>query len=427
MRKQSSIRLIALLTLSISTILSVLVAPQAATAAESQFFPQTGHTVSGPFLAYWQTHGGLAIFGYPIGEAQTERDTFRSRNALIQWFERARFELHPERAGTPYEVELNLLGSQVTYDRLTEPAFQPITPFPNRAEATFFPQTGHGLSAGFKQFWETHGALPIFGYPLSEEFPEQNPSDGQRYSVQYFERARFEYHPANPPAYQVELGLPGSQLIATALPVKQVNVTIAAGTAQTTIGLDETALVVSDAPKMTVAIQFPEPVNPAAFQVQIHQLPGRDAWQIAPASRTPSLSEYVFDLQGGVDRPAYVRVDITRGVANPILVFGIQVGNGQTTPSLRASWNALDGLIQSYYNAVNQHEYARAYGAWETPGAPNGVTPVFKDFVSGYANVASVAVPTGARSSKQADGHAYAVPRLSARDHWSVCRHHQRS
>ncbi len=197
--------------------------------------------------------------------------------------------------------------------------------------------------------------------------------------------------------------------------------------AHTTIGLDQTALVVSDAPKMTVAIQFPAPVNPAAFQVQIHQLPGRDAWQIAPASRTPSLSEYVFGLQGGVDRPAYVRVDITRGVANPILVFGIQVGNGQTTPSLLASWNALDGLIQSYYNAVNQHEYARAYGAWETPGAPNGVTPVFKDFVSGYANVASVAVPTGARSSKQADGHAYAVPRLSARDHWSVCRHHQRS
>src|SRR5215213_625566 len=395
MSKQTRIQLIALLILSMSAILSVLATTQGATAAESQFFPQTGHTVSGPFLAYWQAHGGLAIFGYPIGEAQTERDTFRSRNALIQWFERARFELHPQRAGTPYEVELSLLGSQVTYDRLSEPAFQPFAAFPNTTQATFFPPTGHGVSAGFKQFWETHGGLPVFGYPLSEEFSEQNPSDGQRYSVQYFERARFEYHPANLPTYQVELGLLGSQLIATALPVEQVHVTVVAGPAQTTIGLDETALVVSDASSMTVIIQFPDPVDPAAFQVQLHQIPGRDAWQVAPGSRTPSRSEYVFDLQGGIERPDYVRVDVRRGVVNPILVFGIQLGNRQLTPALLASWNVPDKLVQSYYNAISRHEYARAYGYWEAPGVPNGVTPIFKDFVRGYANLASVEVTTG--------------------------------
>src|SRR4051812_21747135 len=95
------IRIMALTIICASTLLTALVAPPVAVAAGSQFFPATGHTVSGPFLTYWQTHGGLAIFGNPISEAQIERDTFRSRNALIQWFERARFELHPDRAGTP--------------------------------------------------------------------------------------------------------------------------------------------------------------------------------------------------------------------------------------------------------------------------------------------------------------------------------------
>ncbi len=413
MRKQSRIRVITLLILAISMTLRV----QPAVAAERQFFPQTGHTISGPFLAYWQAHDGLAIFGYPIGEAQTERDTFRSRNALIQWFERARFELHPERAGTPYEVELSLLGNQVTYDRLAEPAFQPIVPFSTTAVAIFFPQTSHGVSAGFKQFWETHGGLPIFGYPLSEEFSEQNPSDGESYSVQYFERARFEYHPANPPGYQVELGLLGSQLIATALPVKQVAATVSAGTVQTTIGIDQTALVVSSADEITVAIQFPEPVDPASFQVQLHQIAGRDAWQVAPASRSPTLSEYVFNLHGGVSRPAYVRVDVTRGSGNPLLAFGIQISSSQATPTFFANWNDPDGLVQSYYNAINRHEYARAYGYWETPGAPNAVTPIFADFVHGYANLTSVDVTTGTILSDAGAGNIwYQVPTvISAR------------
>ena len=190
MRTCCIIRMLILIAIYTSTTFTALSVAPIVDAAGSQFFPATGHTVSGPFLTYWQANGGLAIFGNPLGEAQTERDTFRSRNALVQWFERARFELHPQRAGTPYEVELSLLGSQATYDRLAEPAFQPIAPFPNTAAATFFPQTSHKLSAGFKQFWESRGALPIFGYPLSEEFSEQNPSDGQRYTVQYFERAR---------------------------------------------------------------------------------------------------------------------------------------------------------------------------------------------------------------------------------------------
>ena len=400
--------------------------PESGPRADCLWFEITRHNVCNQegdlgFKAYWETHGlsvpgldaygrSLQLFGLPLTAPRIETNS-GGHTVLTQWFERARFELHPQFAGTPYEVELSLLGNQATYDQQEKTAFQPVASFPATAEAMFFPQTGHGLSLDFKRFWEANGALPIFGYPISEVFQQQNPSDGQSYNVQYFERARFEYHPANPPDYQVELGLLGHQLIATALPVKQVNVTVVAGTAQTTVGLDQTALVVSGASEMTVAIQFPEPVNPAVFHVQLHQIPGRDAWQVAPASRTPGLSEYVFDLQGGVDRPDYLRIDVTRGVGNPALVFGIQVGSGQATPALLTDWNNPIGLLQSYYNAINRHEYARAYSYWETPGTPNGVTPIFKDFVRGYANVASVEITTGTILSDAGAGNiGYQVP-----------------
>ena len=45
------------------------------------------------------------------------------------------------------------------------------------------------------KFWQANGGLAVFGYPLSEEFHETSPIDGKVYTVQYFERNRFEYHP----------------------------------------------------------------------------------------------------------------------------------------------------------------------------------------------------------------------------------------
>src|SRR5262245_39469879 len=38
----------------------------------SQTFPETGKTVNGLFLDYWNTHGGLAQQGYPISDVMEE-------------------------------------------------------------------------------------------------------------------------------------------------------------------------------------------------------------------------------------------------------------------------------------------------------------------------------------------------------------------
>ena len=61
----------------------------------------------------------------------------------------------------------------------------------------YFPPTQHTLGGGFLDYWTAHGGLAQQGYPLTEEFVETSPLNGQRYTVQYFERAVFEYHPEN--------------------------------------------------------------------------------------------------------------------------------------------------------------------------------------------------------------------------------------
>jgi LPXTG-site transpeptidase (sortase) family protein len=167
------------------------------------FFKETGHTLAYNFRTFWQLKGGLAIFGFPISEV------FLENGVPTQYFERARLEWHADRA----LVEGGLLGRWALPDDPTQPALQPVGGTDNPA-LLFFPQTGHTLGGGFKDFWLNRGGLPVFGYPLSEEFQENNPQDGQSYTVQYFERARFEYHPDLPVEFQVELGQLGRQFLA---------------------------------------------------------------------------------------------------------------------------------------------------------------------------------------------------------------------
>jgi outer membrane protein assembly factor BamB len=81
------------------------------------YFNETGHNLGGPFLKYWQEHGGLFVNGYPITEELPEVSPTDGKTYKVQYFERARFELHPEHAGTPNEVLLGLLGTQLLQER----------------------------------------------------------------------------------------------------------------------------------------------------------------------------------------------------------------------------------------------------------------------------------------------------------------------
>ena len=72
-------------------------------------FPQTGHTVQGRFLQYWDAQGGLARFGYPLTEAAPARSPLDGHTYTVQYFERAVFEAHPENP-PPFDVLLGQLG-----------------------------------------------------------------------------------------------------------------------------------------------------------------------------------------------------------------------------------------------------------------------------------------------------------------------------
>jgi hypothetical protein len=77
---------------------------------DCRFFPETGHSLCGRFREYWEQNGGLALFGYPITEPAEELSETDGQVYLVQYFERNRFEFHPENA-RPFDVLLGLLGS----------------------------------------------------------------------------------------------------------------------------------------------------------------------------------------------------------------------------------------------------------------------------------------------------------------------------
>ncbi|HEV7215282.1 MAG TPA: NBR1-Ig-like domain-containing protein, partial [Chloroflexota bacterium] len=187
------------LRLTVGDNLPTLAVPSAA-ASGKQYFSQTGHNVGWPFLQFYRTHGGLDSFGYPRTEALQE-------NGLnVQYFQRARFEYHPELV-PGQQVQITLLGDTLTKD---QQPFSKSASFTSSAQHAYFPQTGHSVNFGFLQYFNARGGITVFGYPISEEL--QVGSTHGPTTIQYFQRARFEYHPefAGTP-YAVELGLLGDQ------------------------------------------------------------------------------------------------------------------------------------------------------------------------------------------------------------------------
>lgn len=71
-------------------------------------------------------------------------------------------------------------------------------------ECRYFNETGHWVCGDFLAFFEGRGGVELFGFPLTEAFDDPT-HDGLR--VQYFQRARMEWHPANRAPYDVQLGL----------------------------------------------------------------------------------------------------------------------------------------------------------------------------------------------------------------------------
>ncbi len=175
-------------------------------------FAATNLCIDEPFLTYWREHGGLAINGYPI----TEPFEQRLEDGLlhtVQYFERVRLESHPQNP-EPYRELLGQFGRLLYATDPAMPLAAGVAPAPG---AIYFTETRHNLAGRFLEYWRTNGGLEQFGYPISEELTETL-EDGKTYTVQYFERARFEYHPENPAPYDVLLGQFGRRIVAALAP-----------------------------------------------------------------------------------------------------------------------------------------------------------------------------------------------------------------
>jgi hypothetical protein len=103
---------------------------------DCRFFAETGQSVCGSILRTWRASGleldgraglneaeNLALFGLPISPVMTE--SLNGVEYQVQWFERARFELHPNNQ-PPFDVLLGLLGNEIR----TTPAPAPAPPTP---------------------------------------------------------------------------------------------------------------------------------------------------------------------------------------------------------------------------------------------------------------------------------------------------------
>jgi len=209
-------RLLSVVTGAVITLLAVTSygptvsssAAQNQSQAGCQTFKETGKTVCGSFLSYWNTHGGLAQQGYPISSEFKEVSDTDGKMYTVQYFERAVFEAHPENKA-PYDVLLSLLGTMFYKQRYPNGA-QELPPDMRPEPGMTFPETGKQLRGVFLEYWKSHGGLMQQGYPISNLISEKSELDGKTYTVQYFERAVFELHPENKPPNDVLLSQLGT-------------------------------------------------------------------------------------------------------------------------------------------------------------------------------------------------------------------------
>lgn len=131
--------------------------PATALRGEGRFFAETGHTLSGPFLRFWQEHNGELMFGPPISEPLWE--VVDGASLRVQYFTRARLEHHPA-LPSGQDVRVSALGREAALARAL------ITP--EQKPAVLVPQavTADGMTAAFAQLAPTPTPVPPTPTPV---------------------------------------------------------------------------------------------------------------------------------------------------------------------------------------------------------------------------------------------------------------------
>ena len=95
----------------------------------ARFFREKGHGISDRFLQFWDSIDGMRVLGFPISE-QIQEMLPDKQIYTVQYFERGRIEYHPQQAGTPFEMQLGLLGRAIFLKESTPQIIPPVAPTP---------------------------------------------------------------------------------------------------------------------------------------------------------------------------------------------------------------------------------------------------------------------------------------------------------
>ncbi len=206
-----------------------------------RYFPQTRHNVDGEILRYFRDNGAVEVFGFPLTEEYWEPDRAAgARGRMVQYFQRARLEYRapaqsdPDDASPPDLDESNgetgedegttvegatdqgtiiraayrdadVSGAGVRRSPLGEALLPNQPAVPPAPGVRYFPETGHNVGGAFLRFFIAAGGADALGLPLSEEVPQNG------HTAQWFQNARLEWWPENPPGEQVQFGLIGQE------------------------------------------------------------------------------------------------------------------------------------------------------------------------------------------------------------------------
>ncbi|HEY0606132.1 MAG TPA: hypothetical protein VGD58_24640, partial [Herpetosiphonaceae bacterium] len=296
------------------------------------------------------------------------------------------------------------------------------------AGCTYFAETRHNVcnqqtQAGFLSYWTTHGlefdgragksyaeSLALFGLPITEPYQYTN-SSGVTVQTQWFERARFEWYPNNPNPFKVQLGRLGAELGApgTSQPIP-------AGAVQT-------------------VITYYDAINRRSFAEAYNQ------WANGGAASNQTLEQFTEGFDNTVQvslllgNPKVLSADLVEVPVTILGVINVPRGNpdqqvqqfqgsyrverigGNTWKLASAALGPINdplppsqfaspiNLLQSYYAAINERHFARAYTYWNNLGQASGQS--FADFQQGFAGTSQVAITLGTPQGEGAAGSVY--------------------
>ncbi len=132
--------------------------------AYGHFYTETNQASTGAFWQYWNEKGRLEQQGYPLSEELTELSNTNGKEYLVQYYERAVFEYHPE---TPKTLVLLSLLGRFAYNK-KYPSGAPGQKANTTTGSKLFKETNKRLGGKFLTYWNTHGGLAQQGFPISE-------------------------------------------------------------------------------------------------------------------------------------------------------------------------------------------------------------------------------------------------------------------